>query len=219
MSCGTIWTVLHTARRGPGRPPAVEAAKTRQRIMLAAREVFGELGYDAATFQAIAIRADLTRPAINHYFANKCILYHEVVEQTNALVVSAGIARAQGETTLLGRLSAFIAGAVQADAEDRSAAAFLVTSVLEAQRHPELGGGEHDCLRDSRAFIASAVNDAIERAELTAGTDAGSLVEMLVAVLLGLGFYAGFVGGRTELEAVIEKLRLLPANELWHVSD
>jgi len=31
----------------------------------AAREVFSELGYDAATFQAIAIRADLTRPAIN----------------------------------------------------------------------------------------------------------------------------------------------------------
>ena len=42
--------------------------------MRAAREVFSELGYDAATFQAIAIRADLTRPAINHYFASKRVL-------------------------------------------------------------------------------------------------------------------------------------------------
>ena len=106
--------------------------------MRAAREVFSELGYDAATFQAIAIRADLTRPAINHYFASKRILYREVVQQTNAMVVAAGLARAQAETSLLGRLSAFFAAAMQADSQDRSAAAFLVTAVLESQRHPEL---------------------------------------------------------------------------------
>ena len=106
--------------------------------MRAAREVFSELGYDAATFQAIAVRADFTSPAINHYFASKRVLYREVVERTNEMVVAAGMARAQGETSLLGRLSAFFATAMQADSEDRSAAAFLVTSVLEAQRHPEL---------------------------------------------------------------------------------
>ena len=72
-------------------PPAAKAAETRERIVQAAREVFSELGYDAATFQAIAIRADLTRPAINHYFASKRVLWSEVVEQTNALVVSAGM--------------------------------------------------------------------------------------------------------------------------------
>ena len=70
--------------------------------MRAAREVFSELGYDAATFQAIAIRADLTRPAINHYFASKRLLYREVVEQTNAMVVAAGMARAQGQTSCWG---------------------------------------------------------------------------------------------------------------------
>ena len=38
----------HTASRGPGRPPAAKAAETRERIVQAAREVFSELGYDAA---------------------------------------------------------------------------------------------------------------------------------------------------------------------------
>jgi AcrR family transcriptional regulator len=185
----------------------------------AAREVFSELGYDAATFQAIAFRADLTRPAINHYFSSKRILYREVVEQTNALVVRAGIATARGETTLLGRLSAFIAAGIPADFDDRSTTSFLVTSVLEAQRHPELAGGEHDSLRESRAFIAWAVNDAIDRGELATDTDVFSLVEMLVAVLVGIGFYAGFVGGRSDLEAVTEKLELLLANKLWQLSD
>jgi AcrR family transcriptional regulator len=209
----------HTASRGPGRPPAAKAAETRERIVQAAREVFSELGYDAATFQAIAIRADLTRPAINHYFASKRVLWREVVEQTNTQVVSAGMARAQGETGLMGRLSTFFAATMQADSEDRSAAAFLVTSVLESQRHPELSNDDHDSLKNSRAFVSWAVNDAIQRGELTTDTDVNYLVEMLVAVMWGMGFYAGFVGDHDELTAVVHKFELLMANKLWHLHE
>jgi AcrR family transcriptional regulator len=185
----------------------------------AAREVFSELGYDAATFQAIAIRADLTRPAINHYFASKRLLYREVVEQTNSMVVKAGLAKAQGQTTLLGRLSAFFSSAMQAESEDRSAAAFLVTSVLEGQRHPELRSDEHDSMRNSRAFVSWAVNDAIEKGELTTDTDVPQLVEMLVAVMWGMGFYAGYVGSHSQLESIVDKLELLLANKLWKLAE
>ena len=212
-------TVPHTASRGPGRPPAAKAAETRERIVQAAREVFSELGYDAATFQAIAIRADLTRPAINHYFESKRTLWREVVEQTNTQVVNAGMARAQSQTNLLARLSAFFATAMQSDSEDRSAAAFLVTSVLESQRHPELSSDDHDSLKASRAFVAWAVNDAIERGELTTDTDVNYLVEMLVAVMWGMGFYAGFVGNHNELGAVVHKFELLMANKLWNLHE
>ncbi|KUI45952.1 TetR family transcriptional regulator [Mycobacterium sp. GA-1199] len=207
----------HTASRGPGRPPAAKAAETRERIIGAAREVFSELGYDAATFQAIAIRADLTRPAINHYFANKQVLWREVVQQTNAAIVSAGKARAQNENNLLARLSAYFTAAMQADSEDRSAAAFLVTSVLEAQRHPELSDEEHDSLKHSREFVAWAVNDAIARGELATDTEVDSLVEMLVAVMWGMGFYAGFVGSHDELKAVVRQFELLMSNNLWRL--
>jgi AcrR family transcriptional regulator len=181
--------------------------------------VFSELGYDAATFQAIAIRADLTRPAINHYFASKHVLWREVVEQTNALVVSAGMERAQSETNLLARLSAFFSVAMQADSEDRSAAAFLVTSVLESQRHPELSSDDHDSLNASREFMRWAVNDAITRGELTTDTDVTHMVEMLVAVMWGMGFYAGFVGSHEELTSVVQKFELLMANKLWRLAE
>jgi AcrR family transcriptional regulator len=211
--------VPHTASRGPGRPPAAKAAETRERIIQAAREVFSELGYDAATFQAIAIRSDLTRPAINHYFASKRVLWREVVEQTNAKIVSAGVERAQDKSNLLSRLSAFFAAAMQADTEDRSGAAFLVTSVLESQRHPELQGDEHDSLKTSREFVAWAINDAIQRGELTTDTDVNHLVEMLVAVMWGMGFYAGFVGNSNELSAVVHKFELLMANKLWSLHE
>jgi len=215
-----VWhnlTVPHTASRGPGRPPAAKAAETRVRIIQAARDVFSELGYDAATFQAIAIRSDLTRPAINHYFASKQVLWREVVQQTNAQIVSAGMSRARGEPNLLRQLSAFFSAAMQADSEDRSAAAFLVTSVLESQRHPELKGDEHDPLKKSREFVGWAVNDAIERGALTTDTDITHLVEMLVAVMWGMGFYAGFIGNHDELSAVVHKFELLMANKLWNL--
>ena len=145
------------------------------------------------------------------------MLWREVVEQTNTLVVSAGMEKAQGQTGLLARLSAFFAVAMQADSEDRSAAAFLVTSVLESQRHPELSNDDHDSLKASREFMSWAVNDAIKRGELTTDTDVNHLVEMLVAVMWGMGFYAGFVGNHGELDAVVHKFELLMANKLWNL--
>lgn len=184
--------------------------------MRAAREVFSERGYDAATFQAIAIRADLTRPAINHYFPSKSVLYREVVEQTNNLVTAA-IERAQRETTLMGRLSAFIATAIQVDSENRSSAAFLITSVLESQRHPEFSRVENEALRATRAFLTRAVNEAIEHGELTVDADVSSVTEMLLALLCGVGFYAGFVGSPREAENITERLRQLMAGTLWRV--
>ena len=212
-------SVPYTATRGPGRPPAAKAAETRERIVRAAREVFSELGYEAATFQAIAVRADLTRPAINHYFASKRVLYADVVQKTTELVVAAGVEKAQGETSLLKRLSAFFSAAMQAESRDRSSAAFLATSGLESQRHPELIRDEHNSLKTSRAFLTWALNDAIARGELTTDTDVPTLVEMLLAMLWGLGFYAGYVGGHDELASIVDALERLLANKLWTLSE
>ena len=167
----------------------------------------------------IAVRADLTRPAINHYFSSKRVLYREVVERTNELVVTAGIDRARAETTLLGRMAAFIAVAQEVDTQNPSTAAFLATAVLESQRHPELSHDDHDSLAASREFMSWAVNDAIKRGELTTDTDIKHLVEMLVAVMWGMGFYAGFVGKPEDLGSVVHKFELLMANKLWHLHE
>jgi TetR/AcrR family transcriptional regulator, repressor for uid operon len=206
--------VVQPASRGPGRPPAAKAAETRKRILRAAREVFSERGYDAATFQAIAIRADLTRPAINHYFSNKRVLYREVVKETNEVVVTASVQRAQRETTLIDRVSAFIDGTTQADIENRTAAAFLITVALESKRHPDLSHEEADSIRITREFLSWAIDDAIKGGELASDTDASALTETLIAVLLGVGFHAGFVAGRHQLDQVTRQLQELLASGL-----
>lgn len=208
--------VLANTARGPGRPPAGVSGETRDRIVRAARDVFSEAGYDAATMQAIAIRADLTRPAISYYFASKRVLYGEVVEKNTEMVAAAALAVAETQLPFLERLSAFFAATMHADTLDRSAAAFIATSILESQRHPELGDNDTNLLTTSRAFVTQVVTDAIERGELTTDTDVATLVELLVAVVCGLSVYAGADVRRHDgLGTLMETLKRLLANELW----
>ncbi|SPM39237.1 TetR family transcriptional regulator, partial [Mycobacterium numidiamassiliense] len=206
--------VPSTGRRRPGRPPAAKADETRKRILDAARLVFSERGYDGATFQAIAVRADLTRPAINHYFPSKRMLYREVVAETNEMVVAAGIKRAGGETTLMGRIGSFISAAMDANSENPSASAFLVTNVLESHRHPELNKSGNDAVRTSREFLTWAVNDAIERGEVEPDIDVAALTETLLVLLCGVGFYSGYLRSR-EMADLTEMLRRLLAGALF----
>jgi AcrR family transcriptional regulator len=185
----------------------------------AAREVFSELGYDAATFQAIAIRADLTRPAINHYFASKRLLYQEVVEQTNGKLIESAVRHSQRESSLAGRMRAFIRAAVDAQGEDRSVAAFLVTSVMESQRHPDLNPDDNESLNFTRGFVSSAIKDALEAGEVRSDVDVDAAAEMLMAVMWGLGFYAGFVGEQERLIAITDQFLQLLNGEMLRDAD
>lgn len=177
--------------------------------MQAARRVFSERGYDGATFQAIAVQADLTRPAINHYFSSKRLLYREVLGHANDVVIRDAIRAAQHETTLTGRLTAFITTAVRANSDNPAVSAFLITAVLESQRHPELSQTENDSMRIGREFLTWVVGEAIERGEVAADIDAQALVETLVVVLCGVGFYAGYVSNYEEMLAATDVLRRL----------
>jgi AcrR family transcriptional regulator len=185
----------------------------------AAREVFSERGYDAATFQAIAIRADLTRPAINHYFANKRVLYWQVLDETTNAMVAASTQRARNETTLTGRVSAFIESATAAELDNHAASAFLIAATLESQRHPELRRPGNDSVSTTRGFLLWAINDGIQSGELSPDTNAVALAEMLLAVLLGVGFYAGFLASRDEFNAITDQLRLLLVRSLTREPD
>lgn len=207
--------MLPRGNRGPGRPPAAKADETRQRIIQAARLVFSERGYDGATFQAIAARADLTRPAINHYFSSKRALYQEVMDETNEFVIGVGIKEADRETTLVGRLTAFISAAVKANAENPAGSAFIIGGVLESQRHPEWNTAENDSVRIAREFLIRVVNDAIEHGEVAADIDASALVETLLVVMCGVGLYAGYVETYQEMLAVTGMLRQLLEGALW----
>lgn len=197
------------ASRRPGRPPAAKADETRQRIVHAARLVFSERGYDGATFQAIAARADLTRPAINHYFSSKRALYQEVLDETNKFIIGTGIEQALQETGLAARVTAFISVAVRANSQTTDGSAMIISGVLESQRHPEWNTTENESVRLCREFLNRIVNDAVERGEVPADVDVPALIEALLVLLCGVGLYAGFVQGPEGLLAITGMMRRL----------
>ena len=71
------------------------------------------MGYEAATFQEIAARADLTRPAINHTSPANRLCTGMWSPSTNSVVIAAGIKQAEAEQTLAGRVNAFMGAAVR----------------------------------------------------------------------------------------------------------
>lgn len=54
---------------------------TRQALVAAAREMFGESGYAATSIDDVAARAGVTKGALYHHFGGKANLFQEVYEQ------------------------------------------------------------------------------------------------------------------------------------------
>ncbi|HEV2427122.1 MAG TPA: helix-turn-helix domain-containing protein, partial [Acidimicrobiales bacterium] len=59
-------------------------ADRRERLLVVARRIFAERGYEATTMDEIARDAGFTKPILYQHFSSKADLYHEVVAQTAA---------------------------------------------------------------------------------------------------------------------------------------
>lgn len=77
-----------------------ESAGPRERILLAALEVFGELGYNATSTRMLAGRAGVNLAAIPYYFSGKRGLYVAVAEH-----IAAGMQKAMEPATEAARRS------------------------------------------------------------------------------------------------------------------
>ena len=173
------------ARRRRGRPPSSDSAVTRERILRAAQKVFAESGYEAATFQAIAMEIGLTRPAINNYFSSKSALYTAVVCRVSNTVLDA-IHTASDAPTLAGQVITFIRVAIRGQVADPSLAGFLVQSAVDNEHLPSQG---NEAAALIERFIRAAVGAAVHRGELTGAND--GLPDTLMAVIWGMAFQLG----------------------------
>jgi AcrR family transcriptional regulator len=202
-------------KRRRGRPPRSDGAATRQEILRGARQVFSELGYERTTFQEIATRAGLTRPAVNHYFHDKAALYRALFDSVLETVVDASVEQAVTQDSLSGRISAFLEAAVQIDSQDRSFARFMAASVLDGYRHEHLRDSTREQIEQVREFVRLALRAAVESGEVRPDIDIPAVTEMLVAVLWGMALYAGFIGTHDQLEQVVDQFSRLIAGAVW----
>lgn len=67
------------------RRPKRDREATRRRILHAARDLFGEHGYDGVTVRMIAARAEANMALVNRYFGSKAALFGEVLAGESTL--------------------------------------------------------------------------------------------------------------------------------------
>lgn len=134
--------------RGPGRRPG-DPEVTKRAILDAAREIFGDVGYDRATIRGIAARADVDPALIHHHFGTKQDLFaaaHELPFSPRKLVAQAAAVPVEQRAETVVRLYLTVLGApgspalslIKAAATNDTAAMMLrefVESVLLDNAH------------------------------------------------------------------------------------
>jgi AcrR family transcriptional regulator len=79
---------------------------TRERLLAAARELFGERGYEATSIEMVLDASGVARGALYHHFSSKAELFDAVVEQVFVEISDETAAAARGSTAPLERLRA-----------------------------------------------------------------------------------------------------------------
>jgi AcrR family transcriptional regulator len=190
-----------------------DSAETRARILRAAREVIIERGYEAANFQAIASRAGLSRPTMHYYFHTREDIHECLVAEAYSIVADC-IALAKREDTLLKQRSTFVAATHRSGFADRTMLQFVITARLEFHRSPSLRGTPGPVVSAIQEFYLSMVEDAIARGEIPEDTDPAAVVNMLLAMFLGMGFYAGFIVDSNNMPMIAKQLHHLMTHGL-----
>jgi AcrR family transcriptional regulator len=181
-------------RKRLGRPPAIESAETRQRILTAARRAFAERGYDATTNKDVAAEVGITTGAIYHYFASKADLYLAVYDEVQDLVYGRFEKAVLTHRRFADRLDAVLDESVELNRHEPSLAAFVVGVPTEAARHPDLAERLAPLQARARAFFRDMVDEALAAGEIESGVTAEAVNDVINALLAGLARQANLVG-------------------------
>ena len=163
---------------------------TRARIVSAARACFARDGYDRTTNKDIADAAGITTGAIYHYFDSKPELFAAVATETFELIrVEFVDALSHAEPNFVAQVSALWERAAALHERDRSLAPFAMVSPIETLRHREIPPphrGDHAPHQALEEVVAAAR----ARGELADDIDDGTVLDVLVAMTMGLAHFA-----------------------------
>ncbi|WP_051257168.1 TetR/AcrR family transcriptional regulator [Brevundimonas aveniformis] len=154
-------------------------ARTRIKVMQAARELFGELGYDGATIRDIAKRAGMSTGAVFANFTDKTDLFEAIyTEDAETMMdVMRDAVGADATASVSKRLSAlFSAGYGQSFNNLPMVRAVVVRSWLQGD---DAEGRMRVQDRGLANLIAEVLRDGVKAGEIKADIDARLAAEML----------------------------------------
>lgn len=106
---------------------------TEARVLNAAEEVFGRVGFAAARLEDIARAAQIQRPSLLYYFASKEDLYAAVVRQVFGRLEAVLLQSIQSEGDFAARLDAVLAGFLEFLAQNPSLPALVLRELLDGK--------------------------------------------------------------------------------------
>lgn len=192
-----------------GRPPATDGERTRQRILLAAQESFGESGFDGATYGDIAESVGLTARSIHHHFGLKADLYAEVCDHARGLTIARLEAAAARHETFVDKFAAMLGAAIELHTGEPSLARFLVTAPVDARRHPDLAPVVDRLLDDLATFFRDIVAEAVKRGEVRPGHSVESVAGLMQAFMFGMCQFTTIAPPELGTAAIMECQRLI----------
>ena len=144
-------------------PPPEE---TRSKLMIAAAEVFSEVGYHGATTREICARAGANIAAVNYHFGDKLGLYTEMLRGA-VLQGEYRMADPSSSTTPEEALRKFIVGMFRKMSEgDRPAWYVKVMTHELAQPTPGLAAVVENLIRPNAQILCDIVGKIIDRPPL-----------------------------------------------------
>ena len=190
------------------RPPqkmtrrAMAKQQTREKILMAAREMFVERGYEGATIRDIARAAGMSTGAVFASFADKPELFDSILNEEFAALVDPMGDAAVAAPTARGALTAMFGAAYRAHAGQLP----LIQAALASSwtRTPEAERLRRESLRPLRSLVTEALQRGVDRGELTQRFD----LRLVSDVLWDL-FLAGYRPAAFEslpVESQTEKL-------------
>jgi AcrR family transcriptional regulator len=166
-------------------PPAGKREQTKQAnraaILAAAREVFADMGYGAATVRDIVRGTDLAAGTFYNYFPDKEAVFRALLEESAERVRERTRAGRAGATTLEAFVRGGYFGYFQAVAEDPMT--FELTrrnagTIRTLFNTPSIGAGVDELRADLEAAIAAGLLPPVD-------------VEYTAAAMVGVGFEVG----------------------------
>jgi TetR/AcrR family acrAB operon transcriptional repressor len=166
-----------------------EAAATRAAVLRAALDVFGDRGYAAATLAEVAERADVTRGAVYHHFADKADLFLATVAEHWAALEEPLWATLDADDEPLERVRRFIVTYLEPAERDERLRRLLEVLTIRVESLPELRAG----LDDKRAVfeewsdrLATVLREADRRGDLRDGVAPRQAAALAITLMNGV---------------------------------
>jgi AcrR family transcriptional regulator len=200
-----------------GRPPASSFDDTLERIMAAAETLFARRGYDKTSTKEIAEAAQLTPPALYHYFDSKESLFVATLEDRASKLMARYEAGAASQLRVLDKLCALLDIAVVVNREDENIASFVLSANLEGARNPALSARlrSERSYRSMRELLAEILQTARQNGELDAEIDLEALVQTLDVCLAGMIRFAALTHTPRAHERAIEMFKSLLRGQVF----